>query len=121
MSDQLEDAIERAMEKLFGDGENADHRQPALCSNPHYLHMLTVAGGQDYDSCELIERHLAKQAEIDGFAASIEKLIEKHRGDIRFEKLCRKAFRARADLTTLEQQSLLNDWEPGLRHFGRPM
>jgi hypothetical protein len=120
MTDPLEEAIERAMEAVFGDDENAVRRARPFNCNPHFLQMLTVAGGQDYDACDLIERHLELESKITGFRDQVAMLMTRHNGDEGFKAKCRAAFKARADLIVLQQQTLLADW-PGLRHAGRPM
>ncbi|QWG16122.1 hypothetical protein KMZ68_13820 [Bradyrhizobium sediminis] len=122
MADRLEAMIAAAMDDVFGDRfETADSGKPPYNSDPHFLHMLTVAGDQDDDACELIERHLTMESEITGFRDSIAKLMTEHDDDENYKARCRKAFKARADLIGLQQRMLLLDWWPGLRHAGRPM
>lgn len=103
MGDRTEAMIEAAMDALFGDRFEA-----ADCA-------------QDDDTRDLVQRHLELEAKITDFRNQVASLMTRHNGDERFKAKCRAAFQARAELIALEQQTLLDDWWPGLRHAGRPM
>lgn len=122
MADRLEAAIMAAMDEVFGDRfEATGGGERPHNSNPHFLQMLSVAGDQDDDTRDLIRLYLEMKSEIDDFRDALAKLMTDHDGDESYERRCRSAFRARADLYALQQQHLLADWWPGLRYAGRPM
>lgn len=119
MANATEKAIHAAFEGLFGDEPTASQSAPVK-RDPLYWRALAIGPDQDDDGVELIERHLALQAEIDAFEISIEKLVAEHADDKRFNERCRKALKARAELAGLQQRELLRDWWPTLRHICLP-
>lgn len=79
-----------------------------------YLEALAACGDQHPSDVDLVERWLAIQARLRRLRGDIDALAVGRKHDRNFQKRCRDAYDARAELGRLEFRELLKDWPPAL-------